>query len=253
MSIPTRAVSMQDLKQVDRAIRVCIYGKAGAGKTELAASFPRPMIIFDFDQKYGHLMGQSGISILSYTVDDLSQYSAVFTRFNREFMEVKKDEAVKTLVIDSLTALDTLCLKHFTVLSGKSPEEGATLPVYKDQSGWYLTFLDSTLKSVSNQLGKNVVVTAHESYDVDEESGVHSIQPLITGNAVLRKLPQMFEELWYIERKGGKDDERILHFKPYQKAIATSTRLKGEAIVLPALGKSPSAFELIVKRMEKKA
>ena len=69
---------------------------------------------------------------------------------------------------------------------------------------------------------------------------------------ILAKLPGQFEELWYITRKGGESDERTLNYRPHGKAQATSVILRGKGkIILPPLGASPSAHELIIKEAQK--
>jgi len=62
---------------------------------------------------------------------------------------------------------------------------------------------------------------------VDGESGLHSIQPLITGKSILGKLPSLFEEVYYLNKKGGNTDDVVLYYRPAKKAICTSLILSG--------------------------
>jgi hypothetical protein len=100
-------------------------------------------------------------------------------------------------------------------VAGKDPTTAATLPVYGDVSGWYSYFF-TELKALGHV---HIVVLAHEYYNINEDSSVHSIQPLLTGSKVLNKIPAMFKEVWYMERRA---DQAILHYKPWKKAIANS-------------------------------
>jgi len=234
-------IKMSDINRVDTYLRVLVYGPAGAGKTEFSGSFPRPIWIADFDGKYKPLVGQKDIDVTSYSTPDILRSPDVFRQFKKDWREVSKDDRYKTMVLDSLTSFDTINLKYFCSLSKGGIEETPTLSVYGDQSNYY-SFFFSELKGVT----KNVVITAHEFYNVDGDSGIHNILPLITGKSILAKLPSQFEELWYLERRG---DQRILHWSPYKKAQASSTFLRGTGeLALPALGASPSAYELLMKQ-----
>jgi phage nucleotide-binding protein len=216
-------VKMSDVIAKDECLRALIYGPAGSGKTTLVGTFPTPMLIFDFDQKLKPLYGKEGIDVISYTMEDPTDATKIFNQFKRDFKEAKKDPKYKTLVLDSLTSFDTITLRHFVLLAGKGAEVAATLPVYGEQGSFY-SFFFTDLKSVRD---KHVLVTAHEFYNVDGESGLHSIQPLITGKSILGKLPAMFEEVYYLNKKGGNTDDVVLYYRPAKKAIATSLILSG--------------------------
>ena len=232
---------MSEITRQDSFIRALVYGPAGAGKTEFYGSFPRPIWVADFDNKIKPLIGQQDIDVTSYFTADILKSPEVFRQFKKDWREAGSSPHYKTIVLDSLTSFDTISLKYFCSLSKGGIEEAPTLPVYADQSNYY-SFFFAELKGVQ----KNVVITAHEFYNVDGESGIHNILPLITGKSILTKLPSQFEELWYLERRG---DQRILHWSPYKKASASSTFLKGTGeLALPALGKTPSAYELLIKQ-----
>jgi len=226
------------------SIRAVLYGQAGTGKTQLYSSFPKPMWVADWDKKLKPLYGMEGIDITSYAASDLQDAPKEFLRFKRDWKEVKKGKQYKTIVLDSLTSFDTVNLKYFCSIGKGGLESTPTLPVYQDQGSYYAFFF-SELKSIT----ANVILTAHEYFNEDEESGVISIQPLITGRMILRKLPSMFEEVWYLERRGAdkatnQGERFILHWKPWKKAIATSTFLRGSGeMVLPERG----AYDAIIK------
>lgn len=222
-----QTLKMTDVKLSDEHIRALVYGPAGAGKTTLLGSFPKPMLIFDWDQKYKPLVGIPGIEIVSYTVAGTGEATKVFTQFRRDWKEVVRDPQWKTIALDSLTSFDTVNLRHFVCLNGKGDDAVPTLPTYGEQSAYY-TFFFTELKNIRD---KHVLVTAHEFYNVDAESGIHSIQPLITGKSILAKLPSLFEEVWYMQKKGGSTDDSVLYYRPVKKAIATSLILSGSGSI----------------------
>lgn len=227
---------LTDMTLDDECTRVLMYGPAGCGKTTLVGTFPKPILIFDFDQKLDVLAGVDGIDVLSYPLAQVENASKVFGEFKRDWRKYAYgDNEYKTVCLDSLTSYDTVCLRHFVIAAGKGATEKATLPVYGDQSGWYSYFFTE-----SKAIPKHLVVTAHETYSVDDDSGSHSIQPLVTGRSILGKLPAMFKEVWYMSRTR---DDVTLHYAPFKKAMANSITLKGSGSI-----KNPSYDEVIKLR-----
>ena len=218
-----QVTKMSDIVAAETPLRCLIYGPAGSGKTTFAGTFPTPMLIFDFDQKLKPLYGKAGIDVISYRMEDPKDSTKIFNQFKRDFKEAKADKSYRTIVIDSLTSFDTINLRHFVILGGKGSEDAPTLPVYQEQGAFY-SFFFTDMKSIQD---KHILVLAHEFYNVDGESGLHSIQPLITGKAILGKLPMMFEEVYYLNKKGGTNDDVILYYRPAKKAISTSLILAG--------------------------
>lgn len=241
-------IKASEMSMDNSNIRAIIYGGAGSGKTQLYASFPKPMCVFDWDKKYKPLIGIEGIDIISYAPADLSDAPKQFLQFKRDWKEIKNGGQYRTIVLDSITSFDTVNLKYFCSISKGGLESTPTLPVYQDQGSYYAFFF-AELKSIA----AHVVITAHEHFNEDEQSGVMSIQPLITGKQILRKLPSMFEEVWYLERKAADKaantpEQYILHWKPWKKAIATSTFLRGTGeLILP----EANGYDAIIKEGHK--
>ena len=156
------------------------------------------------------------------------QEAVLFIDLKLRFFEVVSclNSDMLGLFFDGITMFDLLCTRHFLKVAGKGEKDSPTLPVYKEQAHFYNYFFKYMLNGVSD---KNVIVTGHEYYHIDDESKIHSIQPLITGNKILFKLPAMFEEVWYLERKEQAGVvKRILHYNKWKKVIATSLILHGD-------------------------
>ncbi len=227
-------------KVIDRnePLRVLIYGEAGCGKTTLAGTFPKPMLVLDFDQKLKPLYGKGDISVKSYIPAAPSDCSKVFLEFKRDWKGLKKNCPFKTVVIDSLTAMDIVVLRACVIAGGKDAEKMPEIQHYGDHGNWFSYFFKYSLSDVQ-MLGVNVVVTAHELYNISKESGVHSVQPLVTGQKLPNKVPAFFEDVWHMETKGGTNEtiKRKLYFRKSNKAMATTTILSGEAIEEPTYEK----------------
>ena len=209
-------------------IRALIYGQAGTKKTTLMGTFPKPMWVANFDDKMERLYGVEGIDYTTYSPTDPSEAHTVFKQFLLDWKEVQEDDKYKTICIDGITALDILSIRHFVVLAGKKADAIATLPVYGEQASFYNYFFKFSINSI---VDKNVIITAHEYYNVDKETGTHTICPLITGRKIQPKLPGMFKETWRMTKEGDHTGEVVLHYEKEGKAIASSLLLHGEGFI----------------------
>lgn len=104
-------------KPANKPAIVTIAGEAGVGKTRLAATWPRPIFIraedgmqsIPFDQR------PDAFPLLS-TVEDVPQLW-------RQLMALlQEDHEYKTLVIDSITALETLFIEETVASDPKNPK-----------------------------------------------------------------------------------------------------------------------------------
>ena len=133
---------MTDVKQGDSFIRAILYGEAGAGKTHILRDFPKPLLIFDFDQKLEPLIGVEGIDVISYapSAGNPNSYKEIRQKFWQDWRDAVKSNYA-TLVIDSLTNLDSLLIRAFMLEAGKTIDTHPTLPIYGDLKGFYQTCL----------------------------------------------------------------------------------------------------------------
>ena len=101
-------------KPNDRPIICTITGDAGLGKTSLAATFPRPIFIRAEDglQAIPLATRPDAFPILT-SVDDLWEQLTALIKENHDY---------KTLVIDSITQLDTLFLNYIVDTDPKKPK-----------------------------------------------------------------------------------------------------------------------------------
>lgn len=229
------------------AWRILLYGPAGAGKTTLAGGFPKPALFFDFDDKMKPLYGTEGVEAITYPFNDAKDASKVWRQFLKDFKEAKNDPQWKTLVFDSLSIMDRVLLLHVLIISGKTPDSRPQRQHYGEQKDNYL----SLFMEFNKIPDKNVILNAHAMDYINDEASKGSAPvviercPLITGQKIRPQLPSLFEEYYYLQRQGGADDLRILHYRPYpkHKANANSTMLHGTGTI-----ENPTYDKLINER-----
>ena len=228
-------IDLGSVKPSDHYLRALIYGQAGAGKTHLLRDFPKPMLYYNFDHKEAPLVGIEDIDCINYTVEEIKKGSittlnceAVFNQFWLDWLEGKRDSKYKTLVLDSLTSLDSILLKAKILASGKQIDDKATLPVYGDMKNFYKTLFMST-QSIQ---GKHVVFIAHEHFKEDEKQGIMHIGPLITGS-MSEEISALFNETLHLECRetSPKKLERFLYYQKHRLYTATATAFKGDGVI----------------------
>lgn len=215
-------------KRREQPLRVVLYGPAGSGKTTLMRDFPKPMLVYDFDGKYEPLIGVEGVFVKSYRISSKKDSSSIWLDFWNDWKQDKKDPQWKTIVLDSLTSLDSIMFDAMVIMAGMNPEkkkeyEKYILQIYGDIKSQYSTLFNS-MKSCD----KNVIVLAHESFNYigeGKDQRLDSVTPLVTGGTKAL-LTALFKDTWYLElRERGPELKRFLHTKKFQMRDATTTTL----------------------------
>jgi hypothetical protein len=110
------ASRIQDVGKIEKPMRVVLYGRAGTGKTTLAASFPAPLLI-DFKSEEGtdSVSDVKGLRVLQAEEwDDLEQLYWFLDSGKHPF---------KTVIIDTVTQMQELAIKHILASAKKNTEE----------------------------------------------------------------------------------------------------------------------------------
>ena len=219
-------INLKDTKiDQDFILRCLIYGVSGAGKTTLAATFPQPIFMFDLDHKFKCLVGKGiDIDIESFDAGNKEAAGKEYARLLKLWKEIKTNPKYKTVIFDSLSMLDGMVQRWCLDQAGKSSLVVPDIQLWGHIKDHY-QFLFSELNHPSWK--KNIIVTAHEDYVVEEESKVHQVLPLIS-TKIRSVLPMYFEETYYIRTtvEGGKNVRRMF-YQPNGKALANTQVLKG--------------------------
>lgn len=101
-------------KPADRPVIATILGDSGLGKTTLAASFPKPIVI----------RGEDGLQAIpmDQRPDALPLIDKVETLWQQLTALVTEEHDYKTVIIDSITALERLFIQHIIDGDPKKPK-----------------------------------------------------------------------------------------------------------------------------------
>ena len=190
-------------------LKVLVYGESGAGKTCLASTFPKPMLILDFDGKSNSIinfLGQDNPELENIEVKNL-QASLVedpmeaFVKITKELEgQLKKGTMpYKTIIVDSLTTFSAAALNHIVKTNPtiKRPRFAqGTQPVMQD----YGILRREFQRLIPGFLGlkANIVMIGHIKITTDETTGSILREPKLDGSFG-GDLPIYFEEVYVAE------------------------------------------------------
>lgn len=141
--------------------RVVVYGPGGIGKTTLATQMPGPVVFFDLDDSLPRLSGglpaDANVSVCPVTT-----WQQI-----RDALHAPKWDGVQTIVIDSATKAEELCVAH--VIATVKHEKGGKIERIEDY-GWgkgYRHVYDAFLALLTDldahtRAGRHVVLICHD-------------------------------------------------------------------------------------------
>ena len=174
VATPRRAVQFGKIHEAS-GHRIVVYGPGGIGKTTLAAQAPGPVAFVDLDDSLPRLRAQletSGLSANILPVAGVETWAAL-----RETMQADGWDDVKTIVIDTATRGEELCVEH--TLATVPHEKGhrcARLEDYGFGKGYTHVF-DTFLPLLGDldrhaRAGRNIIMVCHDcTTDVPNPAG----------------------------------------------------------------------------------
>ena len=151
-------------KPQDRPILCTITGDAGLGKTSLAATFPSPIFI----------RAEDGLQAVPKALrpDAFPVIAAIDSLWEQLTSLIKEDHQYKTLVIDSITQLDTLFMNWIVDTDPKKPRTIAQALGGYGAGFQALSSLHGRVRKASGILnevkGMNIVFVAHADTETIE-------------------------------------------------------------------------------------
>lgn len=207
--------SITSTRQIDRPLRIALFGVPGIGKTTFASQAPSPIFLCVEDGA-GFIDGKAFPQPLSW----LEVFEAIETL-------LREEHPYKTLVIDTLDALESLCWTHVCRTQGggkhRSIEEFGYGRGYQHAVEAWEELLDR-LAELQRRRGMHLILIAHavarDHKDPDHEAWrrwdlkLHSKSAdTISGwvDAVLFAAPEMVAKKDGLKTRGFATGERLLH------------------------------------------
>ena len=150
-------------KPHDRPIIATITGDAGMGKTSLACTFPKPIVIRVVDglQAIPKDKRPDAFPVIKTKDDIFDQMKAL----------IKEDHEYKTLIIDSVTAADRLFVQHVVESDGKAKSINQALGGYGAGLNAVASMHGLIRKAagvLNERKGMNVIFIAHADTETIE-------------------------------------------------------------------------------------
>jgi hypothetical protein len=199
-----------------------LYGDSGSGKTQDAATFPRPLFLVP--QNEGSLATLRGQDVPYYEITDMSSpivagtggMNRVLEEIERAYASAPDDFPYDTIVLESMSHYCDLVIEELS-------DGGKTI---MDQFRWGK--LSSHLRNVQARLRRldvHVVFTALARTDKADDGTVVG-EPLMPGQSAL-KLPAACDVIGYCEVTTSKNAPQYkVHFRRHRHFMARS-RFKG--------------------------
>jgi GTPase SAR1 family protein len=214
-----------------KTFRVLVYGAPGSGKTSLAGSFPKPLII-DTDKGLRVLasVANTDIKVLSIPSNTAGNvFNMLYSLLNDARLGIG-DFAIdgpladrQTIVIDTISALaDEFLLREIMLQNKRDPLiERAAFDDY-GRLKTELSQLGSLLKDVSQKF--YVVVTALVDEEKDELTGALEGKPLMTGK-YRDLIGGVFDEEYYLEVADTGGQPKYMLYATKYRWFEAKTRL----------------------------
>lgn len=195
--------AMEDAPEVFNAL---VIGDFGSGKTTLAATARRPILIHSFDpggsRSIKDQCEEGGIYVDTRFEYESRKKPTAYMLWMKEMARFEKEktfENLGTYVIDSATTWYMAMYNQANILGG---EKG-----YK--------FWQSIIDQVTDGVARchaapcDFIMTGHVDYDKDEVLGSVQAKVMI-GGSMARKLPILFDEYYVMRVKPGTENKHVI-------------------------------------------
>lgn len=180
-------------------IKALIYGDSGAGKSFLAATSPRPLILLTEPN------GQASIMHSNPNADLIHISSAkMLGDILRSLTENPKQWAkYDSLIIDSLTEVQRLCKDDLT-------NKGRT-PMKLQDWGKLADFMRRFMRAL-RQIPKNIVCLALLETQLEEGTGLRHLRPAFEGKKTSGEIAQFFNFVGFLYANQNKEEKRTARY-----------------------------------------
>lgn len=223
------SVAIQPNTSRRETLVMLLWGKPATGKTVLASTAPGNKLWLLFDP--------AGTASLNRRADvhvaDFSGYkSAQLENFKqggiieRDLIKTLRDEAIDTVVIDSLTSFGQMALSY-AIVSGKANSgkfkasiETPGMTGYGVRTSMMLDFAQMVLRACVDA-HKHVIFICHETEKMGDEGKVDEVTIALSGQTAM-VLPAKVSEIWHVEDTGR---NRLLYVRAHGLRRPMRTRM----------------------------
>lgn len=162
-----RAIPVADVPTYHAAL---FYGESGTGKTTVAASYPKPILLLDLKEQGTETIKKvPNVKVL--TIESWKEYEDVY-------WELEVDKYYKTVIHDQVSALQAIGIDHIREEEDMEPNDLFSRRNWGQLSGLMQTWLLNHRNLA--QKGKNVVFIAHQrTFGGEDESEDEQMTPRI--------------------------------------------------------------------------
>lgn len=198
----------------ERGVFLLLKGESGAGKSDIAYSFPTPYV-FDFDEK----MPSIALKHFPGKKIEWDTFPDIFAVSDR-IEQLRQSCPYETLVFDSLTSLVVKTLNTIGKVKGdevvkmlKKLTAGGNIELmgidyYNGETNFIQRYFIEALKSLWSKPGnpKHVILIAHvitteSAPDLKTKQTIVTRSIVTAGRKVAAYVPTQFDEMWHIERQ----------------------------------------------------
>jgi len=167
------------------------YGESGIGKTTLAATMPKPIIISGEEG----LLSLSHVDIPFIEIDSIKSLTESF----KWVRDSKEAEVYESVIIDSISDVAEVLLAEY-----KKKVKDA-----RQAYGQMGDDIAETIRRFRGLKGRNVYFIAKVKKTTDELSGAVNYSPSIPGQVAMQNLPYFFDLVFYMQFGKGPDGKKV--------------------------------------------
>ena len=170
---PKPPVEIVPVEMLPAVLAVLIWGRSGTGKTTIASTFPGPALLMDIREKgTDSVSNVKGLKVAK--IDEWAQFEEMYWYLK------EANHGFKTVIVDQVTALQTLALRRALKDNGKNETDAPSKRDFGGSAGLMNTWLLNYRDLIDDDI--NIVFLAHDRLskggdDADAGSGEDQIEP----------------------------------------------------------------------------
>lgn len=231
-SLSINKYAIETLHSSPKRLSMLIWGKAGCGKTTLAATAPGKKLWLEFDPDgTDSILDFPNIVKLSLAKESdriVTEFKNENTMFMKSFIKILEENPdIETVVFDSTTSFGEKALNYgvvdaATTAKGKnSTIEDPGFAGYGRKNVWTLQAV-KTLLQITARLNRHIIFISHEDVPDKNDQG-HVIQiTMLLGSSLSEIVPIQISEVWALTDTGS---ERRIAVRPVRLRTPMKTRM----------------------------